>query len=163
MVVSAQSRGGMQMEFSELFSPLTEWGAFCAVAVGVLTASALAAPGDVAATSLLSGRRLGYGAAFRTGLACNAALAVLAVALAWVVVVDIRIEGTPAPSFARVLFSPAILFWGAAAAVPLHATVAGRAAGANKPRAGKWVVAATCACVWMGVWVVLGLLARSVL
>jgi hypothetical protein len=163
MVVSAQSRGGMQMEFSELFSPLTEWGAFCAVAVGVLTASALAAPGDVAASSLLCGRRLGYGAAFRTGLACNAGLAALAVALAWVVVMDIRIEGTPAPSLARVLFSPAMLFWCAAAAVPLHATVARRTAGASEPRGARWVVAATCGGVWTGVWMVLGLLARGLL
>jgi hypothetical protein len=153
----------MQMEFSELFSPLTEWGAFCFVAVGVLTASALAAPGEVAATSLLSGRRLGYGAAFRTGLLCNAWLAAPAVALAWLVVVDIRIERVPAPSFARVLFSPMMLCWCAAAEGPLHVAVAGRTAGASEPRGARWVVAATCGGVWTAVWLVLGLLARGVL
>jgi hypothetical protein len=153
----------MPMEFSEMFSPLTEWGAVCALAVGILVVSALAAPGTVAASSLLCARRLGWGAAFRASLACNAGLAALAVALAWVVVVDIRLEGAPAPSLARVLFSPAMLFWCTAAAVPLHAAVAARTAGASEARSGRWVVAATWAGVWAGLWVVLGLLARVVL
>jgi hypothetical protein len=151
------------MEFSEWFSPLTEWGTFCVVAVGILTASALAAPGEVAATSLVSGRRLGYGAALRTGLACNAWLAAPALALAWLAVVDIRIEGRPAPSLARVLFSPVMLCWCAAAAVPFHVAVAGRTAGASEPRGARWVVGAASGGVWTGVWVVLGLLARGVL
>jgi hypothetical protein len=163
MAASAQSRGGMQMEFSELFSPLTEWGAFCAVGVGVLTVSALATPWAVAVSSLLYGRRLGYGTAFRTGLACNAGLAALAVALAWVVVVDVRIEGKPAPSLSRALFSPAILCMCAAAAVPFHVAVAGRTAVASEPRGARWVVAATCGGAWTGVWMALGLLARGVL
>lgn len=151
------------MEFSELFSPLTEWGALCAVAIGVLVVSALATPWAVAATSLLCGRRLAWGAAFRTTLACNAGLALLAVALAWTVAVDIRIEGRPGPSLARVLFSPAMLFWCAAAAVPLHAAVAGRDAGASKTRGGGLSVAAACAGLWVGLWWVLGLLAPVVL